>query len=469
VNGENGKHAGEPRVGGLFGLRLVPVVDVLSRWPVFLVRFEWVRFRQMYRSARGPAGIMMWTNLLWVVPIAAYTQYAQIYARELGLSEVQVGYLASVTMAVSTVFYLVGGWLTDRLGYLRSILLFDALSWPLPMAVLAAADRPWHFYAAALLAGTMTAVVPAWNALFVSRVPPAQRAAAYGIHFILSTAPGLLFPLAGSWLVGRFGLVLSMRAIYLTTAWFTALGIALRWMTLAATPSLQERTPGLFETLRDQFGLYVQMAIRPEMRAFMLALFLINMDIFIGGTFVSIYCMEYLGLPKENYGWVSTAASAVRMVCTLALAPLITTRNTRRVFVLASSFLGLGSLVFLGFLYKPDPLLPLLPTVIGASMLWAVGGALWGPAITAQWVNLLPEKVRSRVWGAHGATNQLIGALALAVAGHLYHLWKPSLLVAFILLESGAVIFFARSKVGTEADLGPLVGRASPGDHLLPP
>jgi len=193
------------------------------------------------------------------------------------------------------------------------------------------------------------------------------------------------------------------------------------------------------------------MALRREMRPFMLALTMVNVDIFVGGTFVSIYCMEYLGLPKELYGWVPMAASAVRMLCVLAFAPLITAGNTRRVFIMASAFLGLGSLVFLGFLRSPQAPVPILPAVIAASMLWAVGGALWGPAITAQWVNLIPENVRSRLWGAHGATSQLLGAGALAATGHLYHLWKPSLLVIFIVLESGAVLFFSLSRVGAPA------------------
>lgn len=438
---------------GLFGQLYALLFDTIGRWPVYAVRFERVKLLQLYRSAKGPAAIMMWTNLFWIVPIAMYSQYSSMYARELGLSKAEIGYLGAVTMAVSVLFYLVGGWLTDRLGYLRSILLFDALSWPLPMAILAVADHRWHFYAAALLVGTMTGVVPAWNAMFVLRVPPERRASAFAIHFLISTAPGLVLPLAGSALVACLGLVDGIRITYLATAWLTTAGILIRWKMLPATAPLRESTPDFIDALVDQFRLYFRMIVRPEMRAFMLALTLVNMDMFVGGTFVSMYCMEYLGLPQEHFGWVTTSASAVRLVAVLLLAPLITPQNTRRFFIMAAGFLAAGSLTYLIFLCRPGGLTPLLPTIIAASALWAVGGALWGPAITAQWVNLIPENIRSRLWGAHGATNQLLGAGALAAVGGLYSCWEPTLLIVFLMFEIPAIAFFTFSRVSANTQV----------------
>jgi hypothetical protein len=46
--------------------------------------------------------------------------------------------------------------------------------------------------------------------------------------------------------------------------------------------------------------------------------------------------------------------------------------------------------------------------------------------------------------------NQLAGAVAVALVGHVYHLFKPSLLMVFIALEVSATVFFALSPVGTD-------------------
>jgi len=90
----------------------------------------------------------------------------------------------------------------------------------------------------------------------------------------------------------------------------------------------------------------------------------------------------------------------------------------------------------------------LLAMIMIVSTIWAVGGALWGPAIMAQWMNVIPEDIRSRLWGAHGAVGQLLAAGALAVVPHLYKPWPPSLIVVELSLETGALVCFAISLMG---------------------
>ena len=467
MNSEGHREAPGHGSGGLFGLRLLPMVDVLARWPVFVVRFEWLKVRQMYRSAKGPALTMIWTNLFWIIPILVYGQYAQVYALELGIKKVEIGYLAAVNMCAQVVFYLVGGWLTDRLGSLRCVLLFDTLSWPLPMAILAGASQPWHFYAAAVLAGTMTAVVPGWHAIFVSRVPADRRAAAYGLHAIVTNVPGLFFPLVGGWLLGRFGLELSMRCLYLTAAGLMVLGTALRWALIPQTPPAREHTPGAIETLRDQFGIYFRTAFRPGMRSFFLALALMNLDIAVTGAYLPVYFMKYLGLSEQHYALVSTAGCVVRLVGMVLVVPFIRVGNTKRFLVATSACWAAGTLVLITLLRHPEPpglvsavfgwspeappRMYLLGAILAVNVIWAVGGAFWGPAIMAQWMNTIPEDIRSRLWGAHGAVTQVLAAGAVAVVGNLYALWCPALVVVEVAIEIGAVIFFALSPVGTSA------------------
>jgi len=458
MNSQKGRDPGGPWFGGLFGLLDLPFIEVLTRWPAFLVRFERLRMLQMLHSARGPALTMIWTNLFWIIPILVFNQYAQVYAIELGLKLEQIGYLSAVTMCFSVVFYLVGGWLTDRLGSLRCVLLFDTLSWPLQMAILAAADAPWHFYAAAALAGTMTGVVPGWHAIFVSRVVPDRRAAAYGLLAIISNLPGLIFPLAGGWLVGEFGMELGMRLAYLAAAWLMLLGCALRWMLIPPTPPSQERLTDAYAALVEQFSIYFRTALRADLRWFFLALVLMNLDLAITGVFLPVYFMKYLGLPEKDYSLVTTVACLVRLVGMAALVPLIRAGNIKRFLLGTATCWALGTAILLALLRTPKPpavLGALVPEIAGAwqqhyllvmimlvSTIWAVGGALWGPAIMAQWMNVIPEDIRSRLWGAHGAVGQLLAAGALAAVPHICRPWPPSLIVVELSLEAGAVVCF---------------------------
>ncbi len=437
---------------GLIGPRDVRIYDALRRRPFVLAKFQWLKVRRMWRSLKGPAAVLVWTNSLWLIPLAISRQYQQIYARELGLSEVQVGYIAAVLTGGSMVCFLLGGWLTDRLGYKRSITLFDAIAWPGSMLALALAGRgqAWCFYLSSALMSFMTACVPAWHGMFVSGIQPERRAPAYGMMFITITAPGIIFPPLGGWLAARYGLVPAMRGVYFAAAALMTVGILIRWRLLPDIPAAEKKTRGLFKALGDQFRPYFRTLLNRKTWSFMLALICFNLDVLIGMSFVPLYIMEHLEVPKPAFSVVPAVTSVVRLGAIILLAPLITSRNTRRFFVFSGAMMAAGTLVLAALLLgEPGYSSWVLAVVLAGAFFWALGGALAGPAILGAWTNTIPEKVRNRLWGAHGAVGRLIACGALAGMGHLYRAWGPSLLAALLALEAGVILFFALSPVGT--------------------
>jgi hypothetical protein len=266
---------------------------------------------------------------------------------------------------------------------------------------------------------------------------------------VTNIAPALVFPLAGGWLVGRLGLELSMRILYLSASWLMAAGVVLRWAIMDPTPPRRESAPDFFQSLGEQVALYARVSLRPGMRGFMLALALMNIFLPVSGYFTSVYCMKFLKLPEAQFAWVTAAAGLIQLAVTVALAPLIRPENTRRFFLLIAGTLCLWALTYLALLHRPDPPVPLMPTLLVAVVFGSIGTSLWGPAVLSQWANIIPEEIRSRLWGAHGAFNGLLAAGGLAVVGHLYQLWCPSLMIVFLVLLSGAALCFAASPVGT--------------------
>ncbi len=437
---------------GLIGPRDVRIYDALRRRPFVLAKFQWLKFRRMWRSLKGPAAILVWTNPLWLIPLAVSRQYQQMYARELGLSEIQVGYIAAVLTGGSMICFLIGGWLTDRLGYKRCITLFDAIAWPGSMLALALAGpgQAWCFYLSSALMSFMAACVPAWHSMFVSGIQPERRAPAYGMLFITLTAPGIIFPPLGGWLAASYGLVPAMRGVYFAAAAMMTIGILIRWRLLPDPPPTETTTRGMFKALGDQFRPYLKTLFNRKTWSFMVALILFNLDVLIGMSFVPLYIMEQLGVPKPIFSIVPAATSVVRLAAIILLAPLITTRNTRRVLVLSGVAMAIGTLVLISLLFgAPAYSGWVLAVVLGGAFFWALGGALSGPAILGAWSNTIPEKVRNRLWGAHGAVSRIIACGALAGMGHLYYAWGPSLLIVLIALEAGVILFFALSPVGT--------------------
>ena len=79
----------------------------------------------MFRSIRGNPRVLIVTNLFWALPISFSVVYLQIYMKEMGLSEIAIGSVSSAQLVAQVIGALLGGWLADRLGQKKTLMIFD--------------------------------------------------------------------------------------------------------------------------------------------------------------------------------------------------------------------------------------------------------------------------------------------------------------------------------------------------------
>src|SRR6266705_2070963 len=151
------------------------------------------------------------TSLLLVALVLAGTGeklwlgFAPKYLQTLGASNRVIGLFDALQTLLGALYAYQGGFLTDRWGQRRSLMLFSAVSLAGYALVLA-----WHHWLSLVLG---TFLFLAWSALslpttfaVVATSLQAQRhTMGIGVQSMVRRVPMMLGPLAGGWLITHFG------------------------------------------------------------------------------------------------------------------------------------------------------------------------------------------------------------------------------------------------------------------------
>ena len=72
---------------------------------------------------------------LWAVFGVVILYYAPLYMAGIGLSSTQIGLVGSISLACSFVFQTLAAPITNRMGRKRTTLVWDLISWTIPMLI----------------------------------------------------------------------------------------------------------------------------------------------------------------------------------------------------------------------------------------------------------------------------------------------------------------------------------------------
>jgi len=174
------------------------------------------------RSLEGNQRACVVTEPLWAVPNNLFLPFASLYMSSVGLTDSQIGAIASLDLAMQFVWGLFSGAIVDKYGRRGTMLAFGLVSWTIPCALWAAARGYWYFAAAAAFNGMWRVLGNSFSCLIVEDGDTSRLVHVYTILNIMGLLAGFLSPLAGL-LIDRYGLNPVMRALYvLAMAMMTA-------------------------------------------------------------------------------------------------------------------------------------------------------------------------------------------------------------------------------------------------------
>jgi MFS family permease len=273
------------------------------------------------------------TSLLLVTLILAGTGeklwlgFAPKYLETLGATVLIIGLFDAIQTFLGAIYAYPGGWVTDRIGQRRSLLLFTVIS--IAGYILVLVWKHWI----ALLAGSFLFL--AWSALSLpatftvvaTALESNRHTMGIGVQSMVRRVPMMLGPLVGGLLITRFGWE---QGIQFALAGCIVLGLCSAWvLSFLAHPEIE--THKNVDTTTDFLG--VVRSFSPTLRELLVSDILIRFCERLPYAFAILWAMNHIGVSAQEYGFLVSVEMITAMICYVPVAHLAD-KYGRRPFVL---------------------------------------------------------------------------------------------------------------------------------------
>ena len=350
--------------------------------------------------------------------------YLPAFLTALGASGLAVGIFGSTKDLLDSAYQYPGGWLSDRLGRKRALLLFTAV-----------ATAGYAIYAAApswpvMLAG-LTAVM-AWKAgafpttfsVIADSLPRDRRATAFAVQSVLVRAPRVVGAPLGGLLITALGIVAGLRVCLVAT---TVIGLAV----LCAQAHFFHDTRSVAQAPVASPGA----TLPSDLRRLLIADCLVRIGEGLAASFIVLYVTQVVRVPIERYGVLYAVQQAVAILGYLPGARMAA--YTGRPAMVACTFLFFAAFPLAVRLASNDTAL-LLAFVVGGLK------ELGEPGRKSLIVDLSPQdRVGATVGAYYGLRNLLV--VPAGLTGGLLWQVRPELPLeaAAAVSAIGLVVFLA--------------------------
>jgi MFS family permease len=257
--------------------------------------------------------------------------FAPKYLQTLGASILIIGLFDALQTLLGAVYAYPGGWLTDRWGQRRSLMLFSALSLAGYTLVLV-----WHHWLALLLGAFLFLAwsafsLPATFAVVATSLGARQHTMGIGIQSLVRRLPMMAGPLGGGWLIDRFGLAQGVQYAMVMCIALTLLTMGFQWF-------MFEPGKGGLAAATEGSGmkfLGVARSFTPALRELLVSDILIRFCERIPYAFVVLWAMNHVGLNGKRFGLLAAFEMITAMICYIPVAHLAD-KHGRRPFVLVT-------------------------------------------------------------------------------------------------------------------------------------
>jgi MFS family permease len=167
---------------------------------------------QTLRELRGNPRITVITEPMFGIPYNLFYPFLSVYMLALGITDQQIGAIASFGLAMQIISAFFSGALTDKFGRRLTLFFMDILSWGIPCLIWAFAQNEKYFIIAAALNSLFRIAHTAWTCLMVEDAEERHIVHMWTWISIFSVCSAFFSPLGG-FFVQHFGLVPAMRGL----------------------------------------------------------------------------------------------------------------------------------------------------------------------------------------------------------------------------------------------------------------
>ena len=239
-------------------------------------------------------------------------RFLPLYVLAIGGTNLAVGFLNAMDNLLSALYSFPGGYLSDKIGYKKALLLFTAIAMLGYLVVIIFQSWQAVFIGAVLFISWSAVTLPAIMSLISKTVPTNRRAMGVTIHSIVKRIPMSLGPLLGGTFISIYGTTTGIRISFITAF---VLGI----VALFAIQFLMEdevvtpRNNKLFDILRLK-------NFNPLLKNLLVSDILIRFAEQIPYAFVVVWCVNNLGISAFQFGFLTVVEMITAMLVYIPVA-----------------------------------------------------------------------------------------------------------------------------------------------------
>jgi MFS family permease len=365
-------------------------------------------------------------------------QFLPLYLIALGGGFISVGSLNGMDNLLGALYSFPGGYLADRIGTKRALLVFNLVSMAGFIIVILVPSWPAVICAAALFLSWTAISAPATMSLVAKVLPKDKRTMGVTMHSLVRRVPMALGPMAGGGLIHHFGLQQGIRWAFIGALALAVVAAVLQQVLIE--DDRPDRAAGAKKTEGRPWRMWK--FVSPELRRLLVADVLIRFCEQVPYAFVVVWAVGTAAKPgpvnEFEFGILRTVEMATAILVYLPVAYLADRGNKKPYVIITFVFFTLFPLV----LYFSHSFALLILAFILRGL-----KEFGEPTRKAMIVDFAPDEAKAGVYGLYYLIRDSIVSLA-AFGGAL--LWSVSpelnLFTAFGFGILGTLWFAVRGK-----------------------
>jgi len=350
-------------------------------------------------------------------------RFLPIYLISLGGGALSVGLLSGMDNLLSALYSFPGGYLADRLGTKRALLVFNLIA--MVGFVVVILIPAWQ----AVIVGSVfflswTAIsLPATMGLVAQVLPQNRRTMGVTMHSLVRRFPMALGPLVGGACIDIWGRVTGIRIAFIGALAMAVVAAIVQQILIGEDASDQEAQATKSQAEKNPFRLLREMT--PELRNLLISDILIRFCEQIPYAFVVIWSMEVITMPVSGlqFGLLTTVEMATALLIYIPVAYLADRGHKKPFVQITFVFFTLFPLVLL-FCQSFWPLV----------VVFVLRGfkEFGEPTRKALIMDLAPENRKAGMFGLYYLLRDVVVSLAAFGGAYLWIIGpEVNLLVAF--------------------------------------
>jgi MFS family permease len=347
-----------------------------------------------------------------------YGMLLPLYLKELNASVVQIGLFFTISQVIPLVMQILGGWVSDSLGRLRSIAIGSIAGNLTYVGFILAPTWQWVMTGQFFSAMTRSLIGPSFSAFIAENSAEHNRARVFGVTDTLFMIVGVIGPPLGGYLADTYGFRIMLAVAWMFYFFATIIRVS---MARTAARGIEANPQKLtMSNLRSNLGTMIGLLLSGGLISWVLITDGVRDIAFsLSGNLMPVYLEEIGGMTFQQIGWLGSIFSVCMMMVTMPAGWLADKKGER-----------VG--IVIGFLVEFVAMFTFMQVkgFLGYAAVWALFGLAIGmmsPAYNSLISKAVPEKLRGTAFGLFGTSLGLVSLPAPWAGAQMWERYSPRL------------------------------------------